>query len=149
MSSHWNCESCNFGPHSVELHKSCMRCGSPRTGNSSSEDMHSHHGLHMCNAMSPYPAPVHNHELSSSPLKGSSPVIKHGSSIPQPSLFGGDIHDRPTSNLASYSTEGARMHGSTFLYICCNCQDGPKTYNMQPRCVICNHVVCSNCQHVK
>lgn len=148
MSSHWNCESCNFGPHSLELHKSCMRCGSPRTG-TTSDDMHSHHGLHMCHAMSPYPSPVQSHGLSSSPLKGTPPVIQRGSSIPQPSLFGADIHDRPSSNLSHYGIEGAKVYGSTYLYICCNCQDGPKTYNMQPQCVICNHKVCADCQHVK
>lgn len=147
MSSHWNCDSCNFGPHSVELHKSCMRCGTPRSANGSSEDMHSHHGLHMCGAMSPYPAPVQSHGLSSSPLKGSPPVINRSSSMS--SLFGGEVHDRPTSNLASYGVPGVRTYGQTHLYICCQCNDGPKTYNMQPKCVICQHAACSNCHHVK
>ncbi|KAK1138782.1 hypothetical protein N8T08_001783 [Aspergillus melleus] len=148
MSSHWNCESCNYGPHSVELHKSCMRCGSPRTS-TMSEETHSHHGLHMCSAMSPYPTPVQSHGLSSSPLKGSSPVIMHGSSLRQPSLFGGEVIDRPTSNLANYGIEGVKTYNQTYMYICCQCNDGPKIYNVQPRCVMCQHVVCSYCQHVK
>lgn len=44
---------------------------------------------------------------------------------------------------------GAKVYEQTYLYICCNCKDGPKTHNMQPVCVMCNHRACSGCEYVK
>ncbi|KAF9894579.1 hypothetical protein FE257_006465 [Aspergillus nanangensis] len=42
-----------------------------------------------------------------------------------------------------------KIYSQTYMYICCVCHDGPKIYNNQPRCVVCSHDACSNCQHVK
>ncbi|RWQ98046.1 hypothetical protein C8Q69DRAFT_158078 [Paecilomyces variotii] len=36
-----------------------------------------------------------------------------------------------------------------YLYTCCQCEDGPKAYDSQPRCIVCNHSVCSQCTHVR
>ncbi|GLI75398.1 hypothetical protein PoHVEF18_003652 [Penicillium ochrochloron] len=35
-----------------------------------------------------------------------------------------------------------------YLYICCQCGDGPKSVNIQPRCIVCNHEACGHCQRV-
>jgi hypothetical protein len=35
-----------------------------------------------------------------------------------------------------------------YLYICCQCGDGPKSVNIQPRCIGCNHEACGDCQRV-
>jgi hypothetical protein len=34
----------------------------------------------------------------------------------------------------------------TWLYICCQCNDGPKVGNIQAACVNCGHIPCSDCQ---
>ena len=36
--------------------------------------------------------------------------------------------------------------GFTYVYFCCQCNDGPKVLNVQPRCVLCNHPACTNCK---
>ncbi|KAK9618328.1 hypothetical protein V6Z94_005359 [Aspergillus fumigatus] len=36
-----------------------------------------------------------------------------------------------------------------YMYICCQCGDGPKLYNLHPRREACNHIVCSSCMAVK
>ncbi|CAI7626003.1 Zinc finger, RanBP2-type [Penicillium expansum] len=37
------------------------------------------------------------------------------------------------------------MSQVAYMYICCQCGDGPKLYNMQPTCYVCSHQACSNC----
>ncbi|KAB8227882.1 uncharacterized protein BDW43DRAFT_292747 [Aspergillus alliaceus] len=32
------------------------------------------------------------------------------------------------------------------MYICCTCGNGPVAYHLQPRCSVCSHTVCANCQ---
>ncbi|PYH31486.1 uncharacterized protein BO87DRAFT_126440 [Aspergillus neoniger CBS 115656] len=32
------------------------------------------------------------------------------------------------------------------LYFCCQCGDGPKLWDRQPRCVICQHSICGYCK---
>lgn len=36
--------------------------------------------------------------------------------------------------------------GVVYWYFCCQCNDGPKAYNVQPQCVICNHIACAYCK---
>ncbi|KAE8378603.1 hypothetical protein BDV26DRAFT_188705 [Aspergillus bertholletiae] len=52
----------------------------------------------------------------------------------------------PDNSLIGFSGH-IRTNGN--LYICCKCSDGPKLYEIQPQCVICNHYVCQDCVHVK
>ncbi|KAL5359390.1 hypothetical protein BJX96DRAFT_174308 [Aspergillus floccosus] len=42
-----------------------------------------------------------------------------------------------------------KIYTQTYMYICCQCHDGPKVYNVQPQCVNCHHSACSNCTYVK
>ncbi|RMJ27361.1 hypothetical protein PHISP_01741 [Aspergillus sp. HF37] len=44
---------------------------------------------------------------------------------------------------------GAQVYERTYMYFCCSCNDGPKTYNMQPVCVNCQHKACKYCNYVK
>ncbi|OJJ32246.1 hypothetical protein ASPWEDRAFT_44334 [Aspergillus wentii DTO 134E9] len=37
------------------------------------------------------------------------------------------------------------MGGS--LYVCCQCNDGPKLWDSQPRCVVCGHNACGGYRH--
>src|SRR5271170_3480435 len=34
-------------------------------------------------------------------------------------------------------------------YTCCQCKDGPKLWELQPKCIKCDHVACKNCVKVK
>ncbi|EKV12972.1 hypothetical protein PDIG_31990 [Penicillium digitatum PHI26] len=52
------------------------------------------------------------------------------------------------TGISAASLPGTR-YNAIYMYICCSCGDGPKVYNIQPRCVVCNHTVCSKCQEVK
>ncbi|KAF7167458.1 hypothetical protein CNMCM6106_003018 [Aspergillus hiratsukae] len=46
-------------------------------------------------------------------------------------------------------TNMGKVYSQTYMYICCQCGDGPKVYNVQPRCIECQHIVCSGCKPVK
>ena len=41
------------------------------------------------------------------------------------------------------------MNSGTNLYYCCKCNDGPKLFNNQPQCVMCEHRVCPSCLPAK
>ncbi|KAK6831885.1 hypothetical protein RU639_002752 [Aspergillus parasiticus] len=80
---------------------------------------------------------------SVSSLASVSSTMEDDSLVHRPSMSYVNVPDSSLHGLSGH----VRTNG--YLYICCNCQDGPKLYNIQPRCVMCQHVVCSDCQHVK
>lgn len=142
MTCSWNCCDCQSGPHNLDLH-SCLDCGSmrcddcpiqptPSVNNNQTATMHS------CSHELPaFPsAPSQNcHATMSSPLRSSSPGINfstldYGLSLPQG---------------AGAPVPGAKKHDTTYMYLCCKCRDGPKVYNVQPQCIICEHISCPEC----
>jgi hypothetical protein len=59
--------------------------------------------------------------------------------------------DRHTYEAAARSRPGSprrapRYGRKVLTYFCCNCNDGPKVWENQPRCVICDHTPCSSCR---
>lgn len=48
------------------------------------------------------------------------------------------------ANSTTNSPSGVCFPGTTF-YTCCKCGDGPKVYEHQNKCVICNHEICGAC----
>ncbi|OJJ38712.1 hypothetical protein ASPWEDRAFT_36387 [Aspergillus wentii DTO 134E9] len=63
-------------------------------------------------------------------------VYSHGETSPQPST-------------AASSTTLRLGHTQRALYVCCQCNDGPKSWDNQPKCAVCNHYVCSSCKPFK
>ncbi|CAG7916919.1 unnamed protein product [Penicillium olsonii] len=146
MGSLWYCCRCTFGPHNASLHEACIQCGTPRCSRCTEQKVSDSLTLHSHNyeATSAYPAVV---PMSSPPT----PTFK-------PMAMGIDVPELPRlkalpradcTDISSTSLYGTRTHGETYLYICCACNDGPKIYNHQPRCVECGHVSCDRCVHVK
>ncbi|EIT81238.1 hypothetical protein F9C07_11719 [Aspergillus flavus] len=80
---------------------------------------------------------------SVSSLASVSSTMEDDSLVHRPSMSYVNVPDSSLHGLSG------RVRTNGYLYICCNCHDGPKLYNNQPRCVMCQHVVCSDCQHVK
>ncbi|KAJ5317505.1 hypothetical protein N7508_002013 [Penicillium antarcticum] len=158
MASLWYCCGCNFGPHNSSLYDSCIQCGVRRCARCTEEKIsdsinmdlnmsshsHSHSHSHSCDITSPYPAAVH----MDSPHTG---TINTRAILPQvPELPGvRPLLRAEDRDMSSSSLAGARVHGATYMYICCNCGDGPKIYNVQPKCIECDHVACSSCTNVK
>ncbi|PLN75476.1 hypothetical protein BDW42DRAFT_37698 [Aspergillus taichungensis] len=48
-----------------------------------------------------------------------------------------------------YPIQEPGIRDCTYLYICCQCNDGPKSYRLHPVCGLCDHTVCSYCIPVK
>lgn len=142
MTSSWYCCDCTLGPYNLNLHTACPDCGSKRCDDcsvrpSSSDELTT---MHNCSHELPaFPAaPSHMfHESTLSPPKTLSPVMDHTDLYQGPSL--------PCRSGAA--VPGAKQHGATSMYFCCQCNDGPKTYDLQPQCIICNHHACPDCSY--
>lgn len=144
----WYCCRCNFGPHNQSLHEACIQCGVPRCArcvqekNSDNMAVQSH--SHTCDITSPYPAAVPISPPTTPTFKPTTmsivvPELPRVMALPQPEYTG----------VSSGSLGGIRTHGGTHMYVCCQCHDGPKIFEVQPQCVMCNHTACTNCVHVK
>jgi hypothetical protein len=105
---------------------------------------HSHSHSHSCDITSPYPAPVSMDSPRTSALDSRA-------MLPQvPELPGvRPLLRADSTGMSPLSLPGVRSHSDTYMYICCQCHDGPKIYNHQPKCISCEHNACSNCTYVK
>lgn len=140
MSWTWYCCDCQFGPHSVELHNTCIECGTMRCDDCSLEvNTSDYNTTHSCSHELPaYPStPVQSCTGTSlSQIRTMAPITNNTTFTPGLSLAQG---------LSSGGHSGIKNYGATYMYFCCQCNDGPKVYNVQPRCVMCNHVACGHC----
>ena len=146
----WYCCGCSFGPFNATLDDSCMNCYRRRCSSCSVEKVadslntssHAH-----CHETSPYPAAVNFHR-SSSPELDIKPMLPAGIDLPRVRSLRPDLA-ASASSFSSFGQPPVHSYGGTHMYICCHCHDGPKVYNVQPRCINCNHVACSSCVEVK
>ncbi|KAJ5518198.1 hypothetical protein LT330_005900 [Penicillium expansum] len=152
MASLWYCCNCNFGPHNSSLYDACIQCGTHRCARCVNEKLsdnmsghsHSHSHSHNSNPISAYPTAVSMHSPPTPTLKTTA------MSIVVPELPG--LRPLPRADctgISSASLPGTRQHAPTYMYICCECGDGPKVFNVQPKCVVCNHAACGNCEEIK
>ncbi|EFW16276.1 hypothetical protein CPSG_07326 [Coccidioides posadasii str. Silveira] len=121
--THWVCCRCKFGPMSIENYPACINCQhrGAKSPCCHHECLRDHDSYHYAAEMSSYAA-------QREPEFDNPAVI----SIPQMS------HDRRYFRAAP-----------TYLYVCCGCGDGPKVYQLEPRCVNCSHDACPYCRYVK
>ncbi|KAF4214391.1 hypothetical protein CNMCM8980_009210 [Aspergillus fumigatiaffinis] len=75
--------------------------------------------------------------------------ISRHTSLQGPSMPYEDLPETYFAGHSGRATNMNKVYSQTYMYICCNCGDGPKVYNVQPRCTECNHIVCSSCKPVK
>lgn len=146
MASLWYCCGCNFGPHNSALYDSCINCGLYRCARcvdeKVSDHLNNHHHTH-CHETSPYPSVAPTNTARTLSLNAMP-------SIPVPDLSGVRPLYRPSPAVPTAPLGAPSQHYSqTYMYICCNCQDGPKVYNVQPVCVVCDHAACGQCTNVK
>ncbi|KAF7718791.1 Uncharacterized protein PECH_005882 [Penicillium ucsense] len=148
MSSMWYCCGCNFGPIDLDLHDSCTNCDQDlcsRCPRENSSDGHSNNNTGPSQEMSAYPCtPVldakSQHAVLRQVMAGTGP---------------GELHSIPSLSRRTPIDPNALFKGvvqcysQTYMWICCMCGDGPKVYNHQSKCVMCNHEACSSCQNVK
>ncbi|KAJ5723859.1 hypothetical protein N7488_001894 [Penicillium malachiteum] len=147
----WYCCKCSFGPHDSALYVACIDCSARRCRLCPEEkanyavEAHSHSHSSSCGP-SPYPAVV-DFNTSRRMSLDTKPVLPTPPSLPQvlslrPSLPA----SKPRLSLGDFQV---KTYETTYMYICCKCHDGPKVYNIQPKCVSCDHAACSNCTQVK
>ncbi|KAJ5573955.1 uncharacterized protein N7459_008382 [Penicillium hispanicum] len=136
MPALWYCCECNFGPHNSGLYNSCINCGEHRCPYCVEEKVdrlsahsHSHSTAHLCDGPDAYGVAI--------------PTLY--SVLSQTMLPAGVTNMPRTRPLAG----PLRLYSQTYMYICCVCGDGPKVYNVQPQCVICQHKACDCCTNVK
>lgn len=155
MAIFWYCCQCGFGPYNVALYSACINCNSISCKYCRREKHDDQLDPIPCSTMAPYPTPALSPASSPSLVltldnlaySDQSTLPLPSSSSVMPTHTGRLLQDDTAVSLRS--TSGIRMHGPTYYFICCNCGDGPKVYNHQARCVICHHVACENCTHLK
>lgn len=162
----WYCCKCHFGPHDENLYVACIQCGARRCQFCPTEQVDADMALSGSEPVPPYPcgpdppAPEvleKGARLSNSKMD----LLIPSAPLPLPSLSAmgrdstqikhhGLYHRGPSSALIGNpdmnGTYAAPADGH--LYICCQCGDGPKIYEVQPQCVCCHHRACSHCTHV-
>ncbi|OJJ48354.1 hypothetical protein ASPZODRAFT_14495 [Penicilliopsis zonata CBS 506.65] len=148
----WYCCHCDYGPHELR-YDHCVDCHRKRCGNcrvqktqTGTDNHHSH------DAVSPCPSAVldmgHSHfehglkDSTSSPKAVPDDVFR-------PSARGPLVNDLAQANFMELVAPSAHVCSTTYLYFCCECGDGPKVYDHQQRCVICDHVACEYCKPFK
>ncbi|KAL2220095.1 hypothetical protein M432DRAFT_298693 [Thermoascus aurantiacus ATCC 26904] len=141
----WYCCNCNYGPHDPAIHAACINCGVRRCDFCPSEGT-KNHASHDCDPVSPYPSVPST--LPPIPETYEATVSRSGHELASATDY------LSVSNVLNWShptrlSTSARTYGHTYMYICCVCGDGPKVFNVQPKCVMCNHTACSNCEQVK
>ncbi|RAL08599.1 uncharacterized protein BO97DRAFT_408273 [Aspergillus homomorphus CBS 101889] len=150
MPGFWTCCTCLHGLHQIDLHTECLQCGESRCPNCPVDSRDMEMSLYTCHEMSPYPStPAHSvcaHSLDSLAMVPSRLNCRAPS--PQPMSVFSDVR-RPLHELAGQALPADRTQTRGNLYFCCQCGDGPKLYQNQPRCVMCQHVACANCTPVK
>lgn len=151
MPTLWYCCECNFGPHNSALHDACINCGnqrcdecvdekvSMRLNDLSNSPSHCHHET------SPYPSVVAINTAHALSLDTKQIAPVRTADLPQVRPLSGP----GPAVLASPLGGGLKLYNQTYMYVCCNCNDGPKVYDVQPVCVICHHKACSGCTQVK
>lgn len=156
MTTLWFCCGCNFGPFNADLYDSCINCGKLACPSCTHEKVsmtdtnynsHNHnHSAHGCHDPSPYPSAVGINTAHSLSL---------GTKTLSPTGLG-DLHNirslsqrMPAAMASPFPAGAAQCYTETAMYVCCQCGDGPKVYDHQPRCIICQHEACGDCQHVK
>ncbi|RJE18259.1 hypothetical protein PHISCL_09405 [Aspergillus sclerotialis] len=94
--------------------------------------------------MSSFPiSPVHNH-FKTMPYR--SQFVTGYESFDDEPVFGSQTHG---TTMAVSTLRGTKVYQQNYLYICCQCNDGPKLYNVQPVCIVCEHKACKWCSQVK
>lgn len=145
MASLWYCCGCNFGPHNSALYDACINCGSRRCRQCVDEKVSMRLNTNS-DETSPYPSVVAldtAHTLSLDTQKGLS-IMTADAELPEIRPLSRQGHAALPSRLG-----GSQLYSQTYMYVCCQCRDGPKVYNVQPVCVVCNHKACSCCTYVK
>ncbi|KAJ5906882.1 uncharacterized protein N7473_003798 [Penicillium subrubescens] len=152
MTTLWFCCGCNFGPFNSDLYDSCINCGKyacsmcTREKVTYNSNTHNHnHAAHGCHESSPYPSVV--------PIDTAHTLSLQTKTMAATGL--GDLHSirslsrRMPLAMASPFPGAVQFYTQTYMYICCQCGDGPKVYNNQPRCIGCDHEACGSCTQVK
>lgn len=146
MATLWYCCGCKFGPHNSALYDACIQCSKQRCPSCVDEKVSQRMVSHDCHTVSPYPGVASLDTPRVAPLETRpTPIVSGLAELPRPrSPFHASI-----SNLSPEALGTMQFYGETYMYICCQCRDGPKIWNNQPKCVMCGHIACDECEHIK
>ncbi|KAJ5689507.1 hypothetical protein N7462_003899 [Penicillium macrosclerotiorum] len=153
----WYCCECNFGPHNSDLYDACISCGREHCYRCVEEKVigsnyaHSHSNAHASHGTSAYPSAVAGHTAGMLSLEATPEAI----TPVKPMSLGTDLASirnlsRPKQATSASPFNGpVPVYGHTYMYICCRCNDGPKVFEVQPKCIVCDHQACGTCTHIK
>jgi hypothetical protein len=171
--TNWYCCKCKFGPLNILLDDNCPDCHSARCSLcqviKTSQRFSYRQGSREMGATSPFPdalmsaSNTHNSNMDPTArifgmsLAGDHPARLLSPLAPSPLAPASMPPILFESGLGTASSTDAppghdifRHGGLTrqrpHAYFCCQCNDGPKLFDIQPVCVSCNHKACPNCR---
>ncbi|PYH84732.1 hypothetical protein BO82DRAFT_389762 [Aspergillus uvarum CBS 121591] len=137
MPGFWTCCTCLHGLHQIDIHTECLQCGHQRCPSCPVDNRDADMSLHSCHEMSPYPStPAHSacaHSLDAPRHRHVPSMMDCRNPIPQPLSVFGDVRRPFLQDLAGQRLPEDRAQTRGNLYFCCQCGDGPKLYQNQPR----------------
>jgi hypothetical protein len=154
----WYCCDCGFGPWNESIDYFCPNCQARRCSNCKASKISNryNYGLPGEPEVNPFPevftAAGFDTNTSSRPFN--LPQIHHEKISETlrpprilPTYFGtGHQHSTDRPSISDIFQYGGLINSHPNAYYCCSCNDGPKLYENQPRCVNCSHFVCSHCR---
>jgi hypothetical protein len=140
----WYCCRCHFGPLNVSNDVACPNCDRKRCPDCPVQMAYAKKALGGDEGTSPYPGVPGIFD----------PERQHYAAISSPSRSGLSLTASPSLHLTASAGINRQRGGTvtcpskTYIYICCQCNDGPKVYNHQVMCVNCDHLICDSCVEV-
>lgn len=142
--------SCGINPIKAAAHNSCTACNNHRCKSCRNAEVPEINDSTTCSVVSQYPAvPVLEYSGRSLPSThlNAFPSITEYSSFKMCRIIVRQPQQQAVLSITAPG--GIKPYNATYMYICCQCGDGPKVFNHQPRCIRCNHDACSKCKEVK
>ncbi|KAL1970995.1 hypothetical protein VTN77DRAFT_2829 [Rasamsonia byssochlamydoides] len=156
----WYCCQCHYGPQNILIDAACTACQRPRCTTCPVQMAYPKNSFGGDDeGTSPYPGvptiifdPTVEDTTFSPSDRGLSLAAAPASqslALRRPSLAAcQDMRHMPQAGAGFQRRHRGGIvtcSPKTYMYICCQCHDGPKVYNHQVVCVICHHVACDDC----
>jgi hypothetical protein len=159
----WYCCSCGFGPCNESIDYFCPNCQERRCNGCKTSRISNRYNYRLPGEaeINPYPeafaavsftANTYNITTSLRPFTPPHQHLERASlaltptQVPPTCLRTAHQHSTDSPSIGEIFQHGGLKNSHPNAYYCCNCNDGPKLYDNQPRCVSCSHVCCSYCR---
>lgn len=159
----WYCCACGFGPCNNSLDSSCPSCHVDRCYNCRTAKISNRYNcglpgdaeaslFHKAYTYAGPNADAYNISPPSAPFNPPQQHLERASLALTPNqrpptcFHTGNHHSAENPSIGEIFKHGGLINSSPITWYCCQCNDGPKLYDIQVSCINCDHVICSFCK---